>query len=128
MAKTTATTSLRQELSLSPRVAAQIRVQLTQYAENRRKIKELEAKNDEVKATVQQQFLDADELDALMNGTDLDGYKVKLVAGTSHRINKARVKKKLIELGADAGWLEDEGHDETQNTPYVKITAPGEKE
>jgi hypothetical protein len=118
------TTSLRQELSISPRVAAQIRVKLTEYAE----IKELEAKNDAIKEDVQQKFIDADELDALMAGTDIDGIKVKMVVGTSKRINKAKVKKKLIELGEDASWLDEEGHDEVSNAPYIKITSLGEKD
>jgi seryl-tRNA synthetase len=122
------TTSLRQELSISPRVAAQIRVKLTEYAEIRRKIKELEAKNDAIKEDVQQKFIDADELDALMAGTDIDGIKVKMVVGTSKRINKAKVKKKLIELGEDASWLDEEGHDEVSNAPYIKITSLGEKD
>jgi hypothetical protein len=118
--KLAATTSLQTEVKLSPRVKAQIRVQLYEYAELQRAKKEIEAKQAAIKEVVEIKFADADEIDALMNGTEIDGFRIKMVVGSTSRIDK----KKLVALGVDL----EEVTTTTDNKPYLKISAPGEKE
>lgn len=123
MAKLSVTTSLATEVKLSPKVRAQLRTQLFAAAEKRRQIKKLEADLDEIKSYAEQVFIDADEIDALINGADIDGFKIKMVQGKSSRLDK----KRLVELGCDPKWIE-KATKTTENKPYVKITPPGEND
>src|SRR5688572_24959203 len=100
MAKTSVTTSTVLEVALSPRTKAQLRVHLAQYEENRRAIKALEAKQAAIKSTAEKIFVDAGETDALIDGTDCDGFKIKVVAGTRETLNK----KKLVTMGCRVEW------------------------
>jgi hypothetical protein len=118
--KTTVTTTTTTEVALAPRVRARVRTELTQYTELQQQIAALEAKKDEIKASVQQIFKDADEEDALVDGVEVDGYKVKLVAGSSSRLDK----KKLVTLGCKPEWI-TKATKTTPNKPYVRIDAPG---
>jgi hypothetical protein len=116
------TTSLAQEVNLEPRVKAFIRVQLTEYQSLQKKIKELEAKQAEIKQSVTDKFIDADQIDALMAGADIDGIKVKMVAGTRRELDKMRLMKKHGLSQADL----DECTIEKANKPYVKISTEKE--
>lgn len=117
-------TSLATEVKLQPRVKAIIRVQLNEYLDLQRQIKELQARQDTIKATVQDKFIDADEIDALMAGADVDGIKVKLVVGS----RKSLDQKKLMKAHGLSQDDLDACTSEKQNKPYVKISGPGEKE
>lgn len=121
MSKLKATTTVSTEVGLSTRVKAQLRVQMTEYATIQAQIAALEAKKDKIKERVQEMFVDNGEVDALMNGTEIDGFKVKMVCGQTSRLDK----KKLVTLGCKMEWLE-KATKKTDNKPYVKITPPGE--
>ena len=124
MPKVSVTTTVRQEIGLDVRTKAQIRVALTEYLDLQRQIKALTAKQDGIKALVQQKFDDADQIDALMEGTDVDGVKIKLVCGSSRRLDKAKLMKVH---GLTAQDIED-CRPEKPSKPYIKISAPGERD
>ena len=124
MPKVSVTTTVRQEIGLDVRTKAQIRVALTEYLDLQRQIKALTAKQDGIKALVQQKFDDADQIDALMEGTDVDGVKIKLVCGSSRRLDKAKLMKVH---GLTAQDIED-CSPEKPSKPYIKISAPGERD
>lgn len=123
MAKLAVTTALVTDVKLQPKVRAQLRVKLLAASEKRAQIKKLESELDEIKNYAEQVFIDADEIDALINGADIDGYKIKMVQGKTSRLDKQR----LVELGCKPAWLE-KATKTTDNKPYVRITPPGEEE
>ena len=124
MAKVSVTTTTRLEVGLDVRTKAQIRVALTEYLDLQRQIKALAAKQDGIKALVQQKFDDADQIDALMEGTDVDGIRLKLVCGSSRRLDKAKLMKVHGLTAEDIEACSPE----KPSKPYVRIQAPGEKE
>lgn len=123
MPKLSVTTTARQEVGLEPRVRAQVRTDLMAYLDNLAAIRALEAKQDDIKSRIQQRFADADQLEALTDGTDFDGVKVKLVVGESKRLDKAKLMKKFGLSQTDL----DACSKTTHNRPYVRITPKGEK-
>jgi hypothetical protein len=60
---------------------------------------------------------DAGEYDALESGIELDGYKAKIVYGTSNTFDK----KKLVGLGINL----EEVTISKPKKPYVKVSVPG---
>jgi hypothetical protein len=88
-----------------------------------RQKKAIDKRQAEIKGFTQEAFVDADEIDALMEGANLDGYKIKLVQGSSTKLDEA----KLVRLGCDPEWLQ-KARVTKMNNPYVRITAPGEDE
>ena len=121
MSKLKATTTASVEVSLSPKVKAQLRVQMFEYAALQRQKKGIEEKQAAIKERMETMFSDADEVDALLAGTEIDGFRVKMVCGESSRLDK----KALVTLGCKPEWLE-KATKTTSNKPYVKITPPGE--
>ncbi len=128
MAKLSVTTSQTLEIKLAPRVKAQLRVQLSTYAELNAEMKALKTKMQGIKDYAEKVFMDADAADALLDGTNVDGFKVKMVQGKSTTVDKVKVRKKLIALGADEDWFDEEGCVTKDKAAYVKITPPGEKD
>ncbi len=124
MAKVSVTTTARTEVGLDTRTKAQIRVELHAYLDRQRQIAALQAQQDASKTKIQERFNDADALDALMDGVDIDGIKVKYVCGSQKRLDKTRLMKKF---GLSQDDL-DSCSPEKPSKPYVRITAPGEKE
>lgn len=111
------TTSLATEVNLEPRIKALIRVQLAEYQSLQAQIKVMEAKQAEIKQMVFDKFIEADQIDALMAGTDVDGIKVKYVAGSRRELDKMKLMKTHGLTQADL----DECMVEKANKPYVKI-------
>lgn len=124
MPKVSVSTTARVEVGLEPRVKAQIRTALTEYCDLQAQIKRLTERQDAIKADVQAKFDEADALDALVDGTDVDGIKVKLVIGSSRRLDKMKLMKRHGLTQADL----DACSPEKPNKPYVRVTARGAKE
>lgn len=123
MPKPTLTTSATVEVALEPRLKAQLRVKCHRIAEINRQLAALKKEAETIKDDVEGMFVEADEVDALINGVNLDGFKVKMVCGKTSRLDK----KKLVALGCKPEWLE-KATKTTDNKPYVRITPPGEKD
>lgn len=118
---TTTTTKETTEVKLSPRLQQQLLTRLQEFGRLGAEIRERQARQDAIKAEVDQLFTDSGEGNALFNGADVAGYRVKMVCGVSSKLNKRR----LIELGCEPAWLE-EATESKPNKPYVRITPPGE--
>ena len=123
MSRISVTTSTTTEVILAPRVKAQLRVALTQYAQLSTQIAALKAEQDAIKADVEAKFVDADAADALMDGAEIDGFKVKMVCGESSYLDKAA----LVRMGCAPEWL-TAATKKKPKKPYVRISAPGESE
>lgn len=124
MAKVSVSTTVRQEVGLDLRTKAQIRTALMEYLDLQREMKLLQAKQDALKALVQTRFNDAEQLDALMEGTDVDGVKIKLVVGSNTKLDKTKLMKKHGLSQADL----DACSKTTPSKPYLRVTARGEQE
>ena len=123
MPKVSVTTTATTEVTLAPRIKAQLRVALTQYAQLSTQIAAMKAQQDAIKADVEAKFVDADQADALMDGTEIDGFKVKMVCGESSYLDKAA----LVRMGCEPEWL-TAATKKKPKKPYVRIQAPGESE
>lgn len=121
MAKLKVTTQQEAALSLSPRVVAQIRTNLVRYTDLAKEIKERKAEQTTIKGAVEEAFVDGGEIDALMNGANVNGIPVKMVTGKRKVFNR----KKFIAEGGDIA-LYDECMEEVDNNPYVRIGAEKE--
>lgn len=119
-----ATTTVVQttDVTLAPQLQQRLLVRLEEYARLNEEIAKRKSRQDAIKAEVDTLFVEAGEGNALMNGTDIGGYKVKMVCGLSSRLDK----KRLVDLGCEPSWLE-EATITKPNRPYVRISAPGEK-
>jgi hypothetical protein len=117
--KVSVTTAVVTEVKLQPKTRAILRTTLTEYADLAREIDRLKEKQEQAKERVEQIFLDAGQEDALVNGCEIEGYKVSLVCGTRSELDK----KKLVELGCDPEWLAA-ATTTKKNKPYVRISAP----
>lgn len=117
-----ATTSVRTEVKLEPKARTMALQRAEEHAKLAKVIKDATARQKRIRKEVEEIFVKAKQGKALANGVELDGFKFKMVCGTSKRLNK----EKLVELGCDPDWIA-EATDESPNEPYVKVTAPGEK-
>ena len=123
----TVQTTTTTEVKLAPAVRRKVLTELKTFAELHAQKKALEHAIDGSKTKVQQLFEAAGELDALIAGISIEGFKTKMVQGS--RTDKKTFEKVLIGLGVTAEML-GEAKDKAQrpNKPYLKITAPGEEE
>ena len=117
----TATTQATVSVSLSPRLLAQVRTQCVEHADLGKDIKQKQDRQKEIKSFVESAFVEHGEVDALMDGTDVNGIPVKMVCATRKTFNR----KKFIAEGGDIA-LYDRCMEETPNNPYVRIGAEKE--
>lgn len=118
-----ATTTVKAEVKLSPKAKAMLLERAAEHARLAKVIKDAKDRQSRIRQEEEDIFIKEKQGKALANGCEIDGWKFKLVCGTSKRLNK----ETLVELGCDPDWLE-EATEEKSNEPYVKITAPGEKD
>lgn len=115
-------------LSLTPSLRTQIKVRLEQDLALKTQIEELEAHRALVKSEIEELFVQADAADALLDGTEIDGIKVKLVAGglrrgkfDPKRLMEQNPSVTMAQITAAYG----------KSTPVkssLRITHPGEQE
>ena len=118
-----ATTIQTTEVKLTPTLKRKVLTELKTFAALHEQIRTLKSAMQQRKDKVQKLFEDAGEFTALTQGVALDGFKAKFVTGERRVINK----KKLIALGVTVEMLE-EATDQIAIKPYLKLTAPGERE
>ena len=117
------TTTTTTEIKLSAALKRKLLTELRTFASLQFQFKALELAMQKRKDTIQQAFETADEFDALVAGTKLEGFSMKYVAGERKVLDKGI----LIDLGVSQEML-DEATVSKKIKPYMKISAPGEKE
>lgn len=117
------TTTAKVDVKLAPKTRQMVVTRAEEHLKLAKIVREATARQKRIRKEVEDLFVKEKQGKALANGVDLDGFKMKMVCGTTRRLNK----EKLVELGADPEWLE-EAMEETPNEPYVKISAPGERD
>lgn len=130
--KLTATTT--QTATVEVKLAPQVRTMIAQRAEEHAKlaiqvkdIKGTKAKPGRMKRIEEEVtalFKKEKQGKALLNGTAINGHKLKLVIGTSKKFDQLGFMKKHGLTQADF----DEFTEDVDNTPYLKMTHPGEDE
>ena len=116
--KATVTATTTTEIKLKPQVRRKLLTALKTYAQLHAQIKALETAADKSKDTVQDLLIETGE-----QSLSLEGFKTTLVSP----IKRTLSKEKLVQQGVTMAQIEA-ATVTTSTKPYVKITAPGEKE
>lgn len=116
------TTTITATVKLSPKARVMLRARCEEHGELSNRIKEIKARQDRLKAEVETLFVKEKQGRALADGAEIAGYKVKMVCGTTRKLDKLTLMKTH---GLSQDDLDD-CTDSTPNKPYLKITAPGE--
>jgi hypothetical protein len=121
--KATTTVETVVDVKLQPKVKTMILDRCKEHQRLAEQMRGCKARQKRIKEEVEELFIKAKEGKALANGTEVEGHKLKLVCGTRKTLNKTL----LVELGCAPEWLA-EATEEQDNEPYVRISAPGEKD
>lgn len=123
MPKLSTTVTQTVELTLEQRVQAMLVARCEESARLHREVKERKERLARLVKEVEELFAKADVDATLEDGAVVEGFKIKRVRGKSKKLDKMALMKAL---GLDAEEL-DAFYDETENAPYIKITAPGDR-
>lgn len=119
----TATTTVKTELRLTPALKRKLSVYLNTHAQIAAQMREAKEALDSNKAAIEALFIAAGEGNALIDGVDIEGFKLKHV----HPITSKLDRKKLMDAGVSLAQLE-EGTVTRPGKPYIKLTPPGAKD
>ena len=109
------------EVALQSTVRAMLKARCEEHAHLATLMKEHKARQERIRVEVQELFVKAEQGQALLDGTTIHGYRVKMVFGSTKRLDKLALMKAYGLSHADL----DAVTTDTPNEPYVKITAPG---
>lgn len=125
MPRITTTTQVIQtvDVRLRPHVQQMLKARCEEYARLNKQKKDIEARMKRIGGEAETLLIDEDQVDALVAGTSIDGHRIKLVAGSSTRLDKDKLKRTHGLTQKDL----DDCSTTTPSKPYIKITAPGEK-
>jgi hypothetical protein len=122
-----ATTTVTQQVKLAPKVKQMLKERLIEHAKHNAVVKDLKGTKKKpgrmkrIEKEVEELFVKADQGLALLDGTDVDGYKLKIVEGRTKVFDQLGFMKEhgLSQADFDAYTTYKD------NEPYLKITAPG---
>jgi hypothetical protein len=119
----TATTTVETTVTvkLSPKVRAMIKARCEEDAGLSKQVKDLEARRSRLKGEVEQLIVDEGEGAKLMDGIDIDGHRVKMVCGTSTKIDENALLKLITPKQLAKVKVT------TDKRPYIKLSPPSEK-
>lgn len=126
----TATTTVTTAVKLTPKVRQMIKARCIEHAQHAATVADLKGTKKKpgrmkrIEREVEELFVTADQGAALLGGTDIDGHKLKMVCGKSKRFDQLGFMKKHGVTQADF----DEFTTYEDNEPYLRMTAPGQKE
>lgn len=126
----TTTVAVTQTVKLSPQARKMLLERVEEHARLAKQVQEIQGtkKNPgrmrRIKEEIQELFIKEKQGKALVDGTEFEGHRIKLVTGTSSKFDKLGFMKKHGLTQADF----DEFTEYKDNDPYIKITAPGEPE
>lgn len=121
--KLTATTSqtITTQVELSPKLLATVHAKALAIQRAQADMAALKDKIADYKSDIEAAFIEAGEANALMDGVEVNGIPVKMVCGTTSKLNK----KRLVELGCSPAWLE-EATEVVPKKAYVKVGKGGD--
>lgn len=119
----TTTTEVTQNVMLQPKVHQMLKERCEEDVRLAADIKKLKERRGRIGKEVQELFAKAKQGKALVDGTDIDGHRVKMVFGSSTRLDKEALMKAHGLTQEDL----DECSETKDNKPYVKISKPGAK-
>lgn len=120
MPRLAVTTEVRTEVKLAPALKTKLMKRLKRYAELSELIKAAQLEQETIKDDVDRDFTDAGEGNALFNGCAVDSFRVKMVCGTTSKLDEDALMKDHGLTRADL----DACTDTKPSKPYVKITPP----
>ncbi len=115
-----ATTVAEVAVALPPQLKNDLLGKLRRHDELAGFIEKAKEEQSDIKREVEEDFAAAGAGNALFNGCKLDGWAIKMVLGKTTKLDEDMLMK---EHGLSAADL-DACRVTTDNTPYVKITAP----
>lgn len=129
-----ATTTVQAEVKLSPSARTMLRKRLAEHADLAKKVREMNGKRTKknpeggrmkrIEKEVDSIFTKEKQGAALLDGTVIDGYKVKMVLGSRSVFDKLGFMKKHGVTEADF----EEFTTTKDNEPYISIKRVGEEE
>ena len=123
-AKISVTTAVVTDVRLKPNTRQMVKARVEEHATLASKKKEIDRRQKAIRKEVDALFSKDGQGKALIDGTTLDGFKLVMVQGTRKVFDQEGfLKKHGLTVEDIAEFTTDE-----PNEPYVKITAPGEKD
>ncbi len=113
------TTAATVEVRLSATLQAKALARCEEVNRLKDEIKKREARIEDCKAELDGMFEDAGEYGALVSGVDINGYPVKLVTGTTTRLNEMDLMRTHGLTAADL----DACRETKPSKPYIKVGA-----
>jgi hypothetical protein len=120
----TTTVQTTVNVALKPNTRLMVKQRVEEYAKLSREVKAAKQRQERIRDEVDALFTKDKQGKALADGTVLDGYKLKMVCGTTKKLDQHALMKEHGLTQADL----DACTDEVPSKAYVKITPPGEKE
>lgn len=122
MPKIQATTAVTEvvEVELSTQLKTKLVKKLTRYEQLAEQIAAAQLEQETIKTAVDKDFTDAGEGNALFNGATIGAFKVKMVCGTTRKLDEDELMRTH---GLSRAEL-DACTDEKPSKPYIKITGP----
>ena len=122
--KLVATTTVTTEVKLSPKARQMVKARCVEHADLSRTIKVAKTRQGNIRKEVDTLFTTERQGKALLDGTSIDGHRLKMVLGKRKVFNALGFMKKH---GVDQNDF-DEFTTYEDNEPYIKLTAPGERD
>ena len=112
------------EVALSGRARVMLQERVEEHTKLAKAIKDAKARQKRIETEVDTLFTREGQGEALFNGTDINGYKLKVVCGSTRTLDKQALMRAH---GLDQADL-DACTTEKPNKEYIKITPPGGKD
>jgi hypothetical protein len=124
MPKLSTTVTQTVELTVEQRVQTMLVARCEEAVKLQAQARETKARLKRIEKEVEELLGKVEAAEALETGATIEGYKLKRVRGKSRKLDTMALMRAV---GIDAEEL-DAFYDEKENTPYIRITAPGQKD
>lgn len=119
-----ATTTATVTVKLQPHTRVMVQQRCEEHTELARQIKELKSRQERLRDEVDTLFLKEQQGQALLDGTIIDGFRVKMVCGVTRKLDTIALMK-----AHGLGKADLDACTELRNsTPYIKIMAPDDRD
>lgn len=120
----TTTTAVTTEVALKPQARTMLKKRCEEHASLAKAIKDAKGRQERIKGEIEELFQKEGYGAALMDGTELAGHRIKMVCGETSDFDRIGFMKHhgLSQEDFDAFTSKK------PKKPYIKVTAPGEKE
>lgn len=118
--KATVTATVTTTIKIKPTVTRMLVERCAEAVRLNKQAKEIAARKKRIGAEVEELLQKEKQTGALLDGFELDGYQMKLIAGVTKKLDK----KRMLADGIDISEYEEE----VPKAAYVRIAKKGEKE